>query len=79
MPVMSGTLAIRSLRRKNPKLRFIAMSGLVQSDKLVDQLGTKDIPFLAKPFAIEKLLRTVHQVVTPRRPDAETPSTAQAA
>ena len=71
MPVMSGTLAIRALKRKHPRLLFICMSGLMQSDKLIEQLGTKDIAFLSKPFAADKLLATLREVLAPPSAAAE--------
>ena len=72
MPVMSGALAIRSLRRKYPRLRFICMSGLMQSDKMIGQLGSKEMAFLNKPFASDKLLAALRQVLAPPAADAVT-------
>ena len=76
MPVMSGTLAIRALKRKYPRLLFICMSGLMQSDKLIAQLGTKDIAFLSKPFAADKLLATLREVLAPPSAAAESAKAA---
>jgi hypothetical protein len=36
----------------------------MDSDKVRDATGLKDIAFLMKPFTVEKLLTTVHQVLS---------------
>ena len=56
MPVMDGATAIKALRKEQPALHFIAVSGLMQGDKLKEALGDDSVPFIPKPFASEKLL-----------------------
>lgn len=56
MPVMDGTQAIRALRRFNPQLPVIAISGVpTQRAELESNFGPH-IRFLPKPFLIDKAL-----------------------
>jgi PAS domain S-box-containing protein len=55
MPVMDGAAAINALRRIDPEVRVIAVSGLTTH---LRGLGAP-APFLAKPFTTEALLRAV--------------------
>ncbi len=72
MPVMDGPTAIPILKQLKPSLRFIGISGLLQSDKLKKQIALKEITFLTKPFTTEKLLETLQAVSAP--PTAATPA-----
>ncbi|MEX2115686.1 MAG: PAS domain S-box protein [Bacteroidota bacterium] len=63
MPFMDGPATIRALRKMDPGLKFIAVSGLIDNAH-VDELTT--LPFivhLQKPFSAEKLLRAVHSLL----------------
>ncbi len=64
MPYMDGSKMIRALFQIDPKVKVIAASGMNEEFKLPDILKRK-IPFLKKPFAIEKLLETLHEVLGP--------------
>lgn len=64
MPYMDGTKMIRALHQIDPKVKVIAASGMNEEFKLPDALKRK-IPFLKKPFAIEKLLETLHEILKP--------------
>jgi two-component system, cell cycle sensor histidine kinase and response regulator CckA len=59
MPFMDGAATIRALRRLNPDLPIIAASGLPPAD--INSLNID--AFLAKPYAAEKLLTTLAQVL----------------
>jgi PAS domain S-box-containing protein len=63
MPVMDGAAAIRLLKSKQPRLQFIAISGLMQPEKLKEQLDGQEVCFLAKPCAPEKLLVTLRKTI----------------
>ncbi len=63
MPVMDGAAAIRLLKSKQPRLQFIAISGLMQPEKLKEQLDGEEVCFLAKPCAPEKLLVTLRKTI----------------
>lgn len=64
MPYMDGSKMIRALYQIDPKVKVIAASGMNEEFKLPELLKRK-IPFLKKPFAIEKLLETLHEVLGP--------------
>jgi two-component system cell cycle sensor histidine kinase/response regulator CckA len=59
MPVMDGPTAIRTIKQFRPQMKFIAVSGLQQTDAIKNQLATYHIPFLSKPVGTEKLLSTL--------------------
>ncbi|PSN12808.1 hybrid sensor histidine kinase/response regulator, partial [filamentous cyanobacterium CCP5] len=56
MPTMDGVMAIRTLRKMNPDLKIIAISGLRKSDKITAALAEGISRFLPKPFTAEALL-----------------------
>jgi len=64
MPVMDGPTAIRALRHQQPGLPCIAISGLMQSEKLKEQLGGIEIPFIPKPYSTENLLQHLRKSVS---------------
>jgi PAS domain S-box-containing protein len=61
MPVMSGPVALRLLRRQFPAIRPVIMSGQPPGDKHKEQFG--DTPFLAKPFTTDQLLKTLRKTL----------------
>ncbi len=62
MPVMDGQASIRELRKANPEVKVIAVSGLTEKGKIAK---TDDaLAFLMKPYSAEKLLNTIHEVIT---------------
>jgi len=63
MPVMDGPTAIRALKDLMPELPVIAISGMMQSDTLKERLNNIEVPFLAKPYATEKLLECLRKAV----------------
>jgi two-component system, cell cycle sensor histidine kinase and response regulator CckA len=62
MPSMDGATTIRTLRKINPEVKIIAVSGLASSDKVntAYQMGVK--AFLSKPYTAKKLLETLNTV-----------------
>lgn len=56
MPILDGATTIRALRKINPAIKIIAVSGLISSHKLADPLNTEVQAFLAKPFTAKELL-----------------------
>jgi CheY-like chemotaxis protein len=66
MPVMDGPATVRVLETMNPEVRIIAASGLIDSAKHHGMLTmTRSVrAILAKPYTAEKLLMTLHAVIT---------------
>jgi CheY-like chemotaxis protein len=64
MPHMDGPATIRVLKKLDPTVRIIASSGLMDGEKVKDATGLDHIAFLMKPYTAEKLLTTVHRVLS---------------
>lgn len=62
MPYMDGAKMIRALVQIDPKIKLVAISGLNEDFNLPSMLK-KRIPFLKKPFSLDKLLETLHEVL----------------
>jgi two-component system cell cycle sensor histidine kinase/response regulator CckA len=62
MPVMSGQAAIRTLRKINPKLKIIAVSGLVGKNRYEETSGIVQA-FLNKPYTSETIAKTIREVL----------------
>ncbi len=63
MPEMTGLTAMRTLRKINPSVKLIAISGLAERDKIIaaERIGIQ--AFLAKPYAAEELLLNLKEVI----------------
>jgi two-component system, cell cycle sensor histidine kinase and response regulator CckA len=55
MPGMDGLALGRTLRRKNPSLKIIYVSGYPATDELAEELERGTAGFLAKPFTPNSL------------------------
>ncbi len=62
MPVMDGPACIWVLRKINPDVRLIAVSGSAEDDMLANIAGVVHA-FLMKPYTVEELLSTVRRVI----------------
>jgi len=62
MPSMDGLTTIRTLRKINPDVKIIAVSGLSSNDKIniAYDMGVK--AFLSKPYTASELLQTISTV-----------------
>lgn len=65
MPVMDGRATIKALRRIQPGLKIIAVSGLKSEASLEDAEEPGATLFLPKPFTAETLLEALHEVLHP--------------
>lgn len=63
MPVMDGEVSIRAIRKINPAVRVIIVSGLAEKDKLAKIESTHAHTLLPKPYTAEKLLKTIREVI----------------
>ncbi len=62
MPHLDGFALIRALKKINPQLKIMAMSGLI-TDKQTAELENLEInAFLAKPFTAENLLKILAEI-----------------
>jgi len=70
MPKMSGTELVKNIRRHNPQIKVIYISGFfglrnIKSD-LNEDISKYNYPFLSKPFRISTMLELVHWYLTDR-------------
>jgi len=68
MPVMDGPAFIRVLRRMNPQVRVIAVTGYQSKSSLPADLGVPIEARLSKPFTGAMLLQTLQRVLHPEAP-----------
>ncbi len=61
MPKMDGANLIRSIRSIQPNVKIVAMSGLMDKEKLMKLAGVEAGGFITKPFTGETLLQVVHR------------------
>ena len=64
MPVMDGHASIRAIHKINPEVKVIAVSGLAEKDKLAEIASSHTKAFLPKPYTAQKLLKTIHEVMS---------------
>ncbi len=72
MPVLDGAATLRELRKLEPNLPVLFISGVIQSENLKEFVGTAHVAFLAKPFTPEQLLKTVRELLTESREQTAT-------
>jgi PAS domain S-box-containing protein len=63
MPLMDGPSMIRALRRIDPEVKIIAMSGLMNPNQTTDLRSLNVVSFLDKPFTAEELLNLLSEAV----------------
>lgn len=61
MPEMGGEGAMQTLRLMNPQVKIIASSGIETNKGLAEAAGAK--AFLSKPYSMQDLLETLHEVI----------------
>jgi PAS domain S-box-containing protein len=64
MPLLDTSTIIRTLKRMNPQVQIIAMSGLAPNQAISEPESNAIQVFLQKPFTAYELLRAIHQVRT---------------
>jgi PAS domain S-box-containing protein len=78
MPQMDGLAVIQALRRMNPDVKILAMSGIPREggDDPVQKMAQH---FLSKPFTAATLLRALRDILRKRQPPGETEGEMEAA
>ena len=64
MPTMDGKTAILALKQINLEIKIIAVSGLISSQEIINDINGNVVAFIAKPYTNEKLLKEIYQVVS---------------
>jgi PAS domain S-box-containing protein len=68
MPVMDGVATVAALRAINPRLRILATSGHSTNDLRARAVDAGVATCITKPYTVDALLRTVHDVLHDRAP-----------
>jgi two-component system, cell cycle sensor histidine kinase and response regulator CckA len=63
MPNMAGPAAIQILKKMNPLVKIVAVSGLPSSEKVEEAMNMGATTFLSKPYTSQELLKTLHMVL----------------
>lgn len=63
MPYMDGEALTRALKKINPEVKVIAMSGLISAGQTAELRNLNVSVFLSKPFAAETLLTTLDELL----------------
>lgn len=63
MPYMDGPATVRALQKMDPGVRCMAVSGLMENDKVAEMSENGKISFLAKPFTTEQLLISLRDLL----------------
>ncbi len=69
MPLLDTSTIILTLKKMNPQIQIIAMSGLAPNQAITASDPTMIQAFLAKPFTTHELLQSLHQII--HRPRSE--------
>ena len=64
MPIMDGQMSIRALRRIDPEVRVIFVSGFKDASRAAESYVRGSDVFLSKPYTAEVLLRTLRGVIS---------------
>ena len=65
MRVLDGPATVRALKRIDPSLKFIAVSGMIDADRMGNANYDQDITFLQKPYTMRKLVTAVSAALHP--------------
>ncbi|MBE9034414.1 hybrid sensor histidine kinase/response regulator [aff. Roholtiella sp. LEGE 12411] len=63
MPSMDGPTAINVLKKINPNIKIIGVSGLASNHEMIKTLGDNIKIFMSKPYTSNDLLRNLHIVI----------------
>ena len=63
MPTMDGKTAIRTLKKINPEVKIIAVSGLIERQEIVANLDSDVVAFMNKPYSNDDLLKLLRNVI----------------
>ena len=75
MPKLSGDDVFRELRKIDPRVRVLLVSGFAAKDEAERCLAEGALDFLAKPFKLEELSRAIGRYGRlPRAPKMQTPT-----
>lgn len=68
MPVLDGKTLITTLRKIDPQLKIIAMSGLMNAEQIKELKDLQVTNYLSKPFSAEMLLNALAVILNEKKP-----------
>lgn len=68
MPVMSGGDTLHELRKIDPTIAIVLMSGYPESSTMEKFRGDRHLSYLEKPFTLDKLTKKVEDLLRSLRP-----------
>lgn len=69
MPFMDGLASVQALRRIEPQVKIIVVSGLAEKDKIAKIVDSHVHAFLSKPYTTGELLKTINEVLNAKKKD----------
>ncbi len=66
MPYMDGASLVRALKKLDPDIKVVAMSGLISEGQNAELKNMRVNDFISKPFTAEKLLKTLAEILDER-------------
>jgi PAS domain S-box-containing protein len=63
MPIMDGQTSVQAIRKINPEVKIIAVSGLAEKSRL-EKIAHYTNAFLPKPYTAARLLKTIDEVLS---------------
>jgi hypothetical protein len=66
MPLMDGATTIRTLKKINPHVKIIAVSGLISTTRLTKSTNSGTQAFLSKPYTTSDLFKTINEFIPNR-------------
>lgn len=69
MPGMDGFGLIHALRKEDPELRIVVLTGFREQGRLSELAASRHIETLAKPFNTQKVLGAVERALLDKRPN----------
>jgi len=63
MPIMNGKVLVETIRKANPNIKILGMSGSIEMKVQEIALNSLDIAMLQKPFTVEQLLVSIDQLL----------------
>jgi len=63
MPSMDGATAIRAMKKINPQVKVISVSGLISNQEIAEIDSNNIKAFLSKPYTADELLKSLNKII----------------
>ena len=65
MPFMDGPATMRALRKMDPEVKLLAVTGMPGKGKIAQIASEQQVTILSKPYSIRSLLTAIRSVLNP--------------